>query len=91
MQANRGVTLILLSLMTRLGSPKDVLTLQPNRPLFFTGETVTLRCSGRHSDIMNSDGPDMNQIFGWTSTHPRITSTPSYLLLKPTVVYTCVC
>ncbi|XP_064176215.1 Fc receptor-like protein 5 isoform X3 [Anguilla rostrata] len=47
MQANRGVTLILLSLMTRLGSPKDVLTLQPNWPLFFTGETVTLRCSGR--------------------------------------------
>ncbi|XP_064179479.1 low affinity immunoglobulin gamma Fc region receptor III-A-like isoform X1 [Anguilla rostrata] len=36
-----------LSLMTRLGSPKDVLTLQPNWPLFFTGETVTLRCSGK--------------------------------------------
>ncbi|XP_064176231.1 basement membrane-specific heparan sulfate proteoglycan core protein-like [Anguilla rostrata] len=47
MQANRGVTLILLSLMTRLGSPKDVLTLQPNWPLFFTGETVTLRCLGQ--------------------------------------------
>ncbi|XP_064176213.1 basement membrane-specific heparan sulfate proteoglycan core protein-like isoform X1 [Anguilla rostrata] len=47
MQANRGVTLILLSLMTRLGSPKNVLTLQPNWPLFFTGETVTLTCSGR--------------------------------------------
>ncbi|XP_064175840.1 pregnancy-specific beta-1-glycoprotein 1-like isoform X5 [Anguilla rostrata] len=47
MQANRGVTLILLSLMTRLGSPKNVLTLQPNRLLFFTGETVTLTCSGR--------------------------------------------
>ncbi|XP_064176682.1 Fc receptor-like protein 5, partial [Anguilla rostrata] len=47
MQANRGVTLILLSLMTRLGSPKNVLTLQPNWPLFFTGETVTLRCLGR--------------------------------------------
>ncbi|XP_064176421.1 basement membrane-specific heparan sulfate proteoglycan core protein-like [Anguilla rostrata] len=47
MQANRGVTLILLSLMTRPGSPKDVLTLQPNWPLFFTGETVNLRCLGR--------------------------------------------
>ncbi|XP_064179480.1 low affinity immunoglobulin gamma Fc region receptor II-like isoform X2 [Anguilla rostrata] len=47
MQANRGVTLILLSLMTRLGSPKDVLTLQPNWPLFFTGETVNLTCLGR--------------------------------------------
>ncbi|XP_064175836.1 Fc receptor-like protein 4 isoform X2 [Anguilla rostrata] len=37
----------MLSLMTRLGSPKNVLTLQPNRLLFFTGETVTLTCSGR--------------------------------------------
>ncbi|XP_035259247.1 low affinity immunoglobulin gamma Fc region receptor II-like isoform X2 [Anguilla anguilla] len=47
MQANRGVTLILLSLMARLGSPKAVLTLQPNWPLFFTGETVGFRCLGQ--------------------------------------------
>ncbi|XP_064175921.1 basement membrane-specific heparan sulfate proteoglycan core protein-like isoform X2 [Anguilla rostrata] len=33
--------------MTRLGSPKAVLTLQPNWPLFFTGETVTLTCLGQ--------------------------------------------
>ncbi|XP_064179477.1 Fc receptor-like protein 5 isoform X6 [Anguilla rostrata] len=33
--------------LTVAGSPKDVLTLQPNRPLFFTGETVTLTCLGR--------------------------------------------
>ncbi|XP_035259238.1 neural cell adhesion molecule 1-like isoform X1 [Anguilla anguilla] len=47
MQANRGVTFILLSLMARLGSPKAVLTLQPNWPLFFTGETVGFRCLGQ--------------------------------------------
>ncbi|XP_064175933.1 basement membrane-specific heparan sulfate proteoglycan core protein-like [Anguilla rostrata] len=46
-QRSDSITVAVLSLMTRLGSPKNVLTLQPNRPLFFTGETVTLRCSGR--------------------------------------------
>ncbi|XP_035259201.1 hemicentin-1-like [Anguilla anguilla] len=46
-QRSNSITVAVLSLMTRLGSPKDVLTLQPNWPLFFTGETVTLRCLGR--------------------------------------------
>ncbi|XP_035259255.1 uncharacterized protein LOC118219867 isoform X4 [Anguilla anguilla] len=44
MQANSGVTLILLSLMARLALPKAKLTAEPKwRPLY-NGETVTLRC-----------------------------------------------
>ncbi|KAJ8367050.1 hypothetical protein AAFF_G00333640, partial [Aldrovandia affinis] len=49
MQAERVLSLILLSLMTRIvqskpGSQDPVLTLHPDWPQIYTGESITLRC-----------------------------------------------
>ncbi|XP_035259244.1 high affinity immunoglobulin gamma Fc receptor I-like [Anguilla anguilla] len=84
MQANRGVTLILLSLMTRLGSPKPVLTLQPNWPLFFTGETVTLSCLG-WPDIRTGFTWSKFELNSWTLKHTSHENT--YTISSVTVAH----
>ncbi|XP_064168616.1 low affinity immunoglobulin gamma Fc region receptor III-A-like isoform X2 [Anguilla rostrata] len=51
-----------LSLLIRLGHPRPVLTLHPNSPLIFTGETVRLRCFGQKG---------IRSGFTWYKTKPH--------------------